>query len=390
MSGHDLSFRLDHLDAFHVAVDGAGYWESGAAAPGRFEFRPGWRTVYATRVESPMVRVRLAHGTVGWGESTTPVGPEVVCLIAEALLLPMARGREFGHPQELRDFLYDAQRGRGQLSGYYLEAAAAIDIAVWDALGHRHGLPVAALLAEAPRRAIPLYLSGVRRPTLEERVAHLRRLCGEGLAGAKVFVTGDPEAALAELDALQRGVPNLRRWMLDTLWMLTPETAPAMKAALAERGAEWLECPLPPEDLPAHRALAARPGAPIALGEHFHTLYESGPWFEAGALNVFQPDVGRTGLSDGVRQQHAAAAAGIPTTPHMGSAFDVFQAATLHFSATCGDSLLCEYQAGLAGRLPGAVTTSWTPRAGQFQLPERPGLGVAVDVEALSRFVVAR
>jgi L-alanine-DL-glutamate epimerase-like enolase superfamily enzyme len=74
----------------------------------------------------------------------------------------------------------------------------------------------------------------------------------------------------------------------------------------------------------------------------------------------------------------------------MGGALDLFQAATLHVAAACGGALLCEYQAGLAGRLGSAIASGWRYRDGAFRLPERPGLGVEVDLEALAPFVISR
>ena len=61
--------------------------------------------------------------------------------------------------------LYDAQRGRGYASGYWLDGMAAIDIAVYDAIGRREGVPVAAMLCDTPRTQLPVYLSGLRRRT---------------------------------------------------------------------------------------------------------------------------------------------------------------------------------------------------------------------------------
>jgi galactonate dehydratase len=179
--------------------------------------------------------------------------------------------------------------------------------------------------------------------------------------------------------------------MVDVLWSFGElEQAAAAKRAYGELGAEWLECPLLPEDLAGHRALQARPGAPIALGESFHTRFEAAPWLEQRALDVFQPDVGRTGISELLRQRRLAEAHGIAVTPHMGGALDLFQAATLHVAAACGGALLCEYQAGLAGRLGSAIDSGWRYRDGAFRLPERPGLGVEVDLEALAPFVISR
>ncbi|MCB9969471.1 MAG: hypothetical protein H6852_17775 [Geminicoccaceae bacterium] len=94
-------------------------------------------------------------------------------------------------------------------------------------------------------------------------------------------------------------------------------------------------------------AVARTAGAPIALGEHFHTSFEVAPWLEPRALDVLQPDIGRTGISNALQQRLMALAAGIDVTPHMGSGLDIFQAATLQFAAICNDGPLTELQGGL-------------------------------------------
>ena len=394
MATHDLSFAIEDLQTFHLAFgDEPGYWEDyrgGQAAQqsARFEFRPGWQTVYPRTVEAVLFKVRLSDGSVGWGEANTPIGPEITAQVGQRLLLPMAVGKEFGRPVDLWDFLYDAQRGRGYAAGFYLDAMAALDIAVWDALGRRADRPVAALICDEPRRRIPAYLSGLRQATLEKRVEAMRQWAETGIRGVKIFLDGDLDAGAAELEGLQAASAGcIDQWMVDTLWMCRGDTARQAKRRFGALGARFLECPLQPEDLTGHRALRQEPGAPIALGEHFRTLYQAGPWFEEpGALDVYQLDVGRTGLSDGLRQLEAARSVGIPTTPHMGSGLAVFQAATLHFAAACGGEYLQEYQAGLAQRAELVADTAWEYAEGGFGLPDRPGLGVEVDEGALARY----
>ena len=98
------------------------------------------------------------------------------------------------------------------------------------------------------------------------------------------------------------------------------------------------------------------------------------------------PDVGRTGLSDGLRQRDQADAAGVPTTPHMGNGLGPFQAATLHFAAACPETCLQEFQAGLAERASLVGTTAWEYAEGGFRLPDAPGLGIEMDEAALLRY----
>lgn len=395
MSQPDLSFAIERIESFHLRFRGA-YWEDYrkdevASRSARFEFRQGWQTVYATTIETAITKVTLRDGTVGWGEPNVPIGPEVYCLVADQLVGEMAAGREFADPGALWRFLYDAQRGRGYLSGYWLDALAGVDLAVWDALGNREGLPVAALTGRDFRRTLSVYLSGLRQATVEARVQRANEWIDSGGRGAKIFLTGDLDSGLSELAALQRGAPRMQKWMVDTLWMLNEDTAPRAKGEFGELGVEFLECPLQPEDLAGHRALWRQPGAPIALGEHFRTSYQVAEWCgQPQALDVYQPDVGRTGISDGMRQLDLARDAGLAITPHMGNGGAVFQAATFHFSSLCPGTHLQEWQAGLAEKMGDAVDTGWRYANGEVAFCERPGLGVRVHEDKLERFAVRR
>src|SRR3972149_3185552 len=119
---YDLSFAVRELQTFHLVFP-MRYWEDfrkdEAATGERFEFNPGWQTVYARNIETALIKVTLADGTEGGGEVNAPIGPEVVCLIWKNIVGPIVRGRDFGGPLQLWDFLYDAQRGRGYSSGYW-------------------------------------------------------------------------------------------------------------------------------------------------------------------------------------------------------------------------------------------------------------------------------
>jgi galactonate dehydratase len=391
----DLSFRIASVRSARVRVPGPDYWrgflqpQAAGDAAGRFQFSPPWRTVYAREVESALVRVELSDGSVGWGEATCPIAPEVVCVLLDGFVAQLVQGRDFGSPAALVDMLYDAQRCRGYLAGHAQDAAAALDIALHDALARRAGCPVARLFTDAPLATVPCYLSGARAPSRPERVALLQQWSQTARA-AKIFLRGDLDADLEELAALQQGATAIDWWAVDALWTYADvPVATRARQAFAALGARWLECPMLPEDLAGHAALRDVPGAAIALGEHFRTPLQFEPWLEAGLVQVLQPDIGRTGFVAGRRMLAAAAQRGVAVTPHMGGALDVMQAATLHFAAAAGSDLPCEYQEGLANRIPAALRSHWRVQPGGFALPEVPGLGVEVDEDALQRFVVA-
>ena len=390
MTRYRTDFKIASVDAWHLVVPEATYWstyrEENRAATARFVLKPGWRTVYATRVESALVRVILTDGSVGWGEATEPICPEVICRLVARLLAPLAGGIDFATPADLWDYCYDLNRGRGHVNGYQQLAIAALDMAVWDALARRADVSLCAMISPDPARSLGVYLSGLRRSTRRERIALLRRMTDEGLRGAKIFVGGDTAETVQEASALRDAVAGNWRLMVDALWSYADvEAAAEAKQALVAREVDWLECPLLPEALAGHAALVARPGVPIALGESFHTTWQVEPWTAARALDILQPDIGRTGFSDGLRQHAIARAANIGVTAHMGSGTPVVQAAALHFNAAVAGDRLAECQFDLGGVLPEVFDTGWCYGGGQMAVPQRPGLGVEVNADALAR-----
>lgn len=391
----DLRFTIADVTSVRVRAPGPDYWRgslrtaAGAAESRRFQFSPPWRTVYAREVESALVRVRLADGSVGWGEATCPIAPEVICTLVEGFVADVVEGREYASVAALVDALYDAQRCRGYLAGHYQDAVAALDIALHDALARRARCPVSALFTAAAAPVLPCYLSGARAPSRPERIELLQRWSEQGSPAVKIFLRGDLDADLDEFAALRAAVPALAWWAVDALWTYErADVASRAKAAFGALGAQWLECPMLPEDLAAHAALRRMPGTRIALGEHFRTDLQIGAWLDAAAVDVLQPDIGRTGFVMGGRIAAVAAARGIAVTPHMGGALDVMQAATLQFAAMHPGPLPCEYQQGLARRVEPALRSHWHLGAHGFEPPALPGLGVDVDEEALERYIV--
>lgn len=388
------AFELANVEAFHVA-SGDEYWRGYRSGnrlqSDRFALKPGWRTVYGRHVETCLVKVTLANGQTGWGEATEPVCPEVVGILATQLIGPLCAGMTFQTVEEFTTFAYDLNRGRGHLSGYQLLAIAALDIAICDALAQTVGRPLANLFATGAATRLPLYLSGIRRGTLAERQALLADMVDDGLTAAKIFVDGGTDETLAEVDALRAGVPGDWNLMVDALWSYkTLAEASDLGRKLAERDVSWLECPLVPEDVEGHRALRSAQPTSVALGETFFTTYQLEDWLHAGAFDIYQPDIGRTGFAGGLAHARQVHEANLAVTPHMGTGSPIVQAAALHYHAAIRSALPCEYQRDLAGFLPDVFDTHWKVKNNMAIIPERAGLGVDIDENALARHTVAR
>lgn len=330
-------------------------------APGQGDYR--WSQVYpclySVNFETALVRVETDAGIVGWGEAQAPLAPEVACTIIDRILAPVLIGEE-PDPRVQWDRMYSTMRVRGQTGGFMLDAISAIDIALWDIAGKAAGKPVSALLADSPRRRIPAYLSGLSAKTRD----------AQGFSKVKVFYdTASPEEFF---DAWPRGVEVA----VDALWRHTPESALVFGRELAARKALWFEAPLAPEDAGAHAALARSLEVPIALGESYRTRYEMAPFFQANALRVFQPDLGRCGITEAMRMAQMAAAAGCAVVPHISIAFGPQIAAALHFAAAAPGCDLAEYNPQILAIANRFLRSPIRLEGTSYAVPEGVGLGI--------------
>lgn len=102
-----------------------------------------------------LVRLRTEPGLVGWGE-VTPLGnrylPTHFAEVRAALhtLVPALIGQDASNLSRVRKAMDDVLLG-----GTY--AKSAVDVACWDLLGQRAGLPVSALLGGVLQEDFPLY-----------------------------------------------------------------------------------------------------------------------------------------------------------------------------------------------------------------------------------------
>lgn len=346
--------------------------------------RPPWRSLYSARFETLLVRITCEDGTTGWGEALAPVAPEVPAAIVEKLLAPVLVGADPTAVRPLWHRLRDLMRERGHLVGHQADALAAVDIALWDLAGRLTGRSVAELLGGAFRTTVPTYLSGLPRPTDAERAELARSWADKGVRRVKLHLGNGVEEDLATFDAVAATGLHVA---VDAHWAYSLPEAVRLGRALAERGALFLEAPLAPEDVEGHRDLARRVDLPVAVGETLRNRYELAHWLDRRALGLAQPDVGRTGITELMAMAELAAAHHVPVAPHHSTGLGVVLAAGLHVSAALADLALFEYQpttCQVAGRiltapLPGGPTG--------FPLPTGPGLGVDVDINAVSTFL---
>jgi galactonate dehydratase len=338
---------------------------------GAYRWSTAYPVLYSENFETALVRVELANGLVGWGEAQAPLAPEVACTIVNLLLRPALEGEEFdGTPERIAalwERMYATMRVRGQNGGFMLDAISGVDLALWDLAGKLAGKPVCALLSARPKSLVPAYLSGTSGATPAERAAFAARHAADGISVVKLYYESDWTDLLAIADQL----PNGMRFAVDALWHLPPGRAVDMGRELDARNARWLECPLYPEDVAGHVALAAALRTPLALGESYRSRRELEPFLSS--VRLLQPDLGRCGITGSMR---IAAGFSGEIVPHLSIAMGPQIAAAVHFAAAVDTCPLCEFNPNVLATANAFLAEPLVCAGGHYRTPQAPGLGI--------------
>jgi L-alanine-DL-glutamate epimerase-like enolase superfamily enzyme len=142
----------------------------------------------------------------------------------------------------------------------------------------------------------------------------------------------------------------------------------------------WFEEPVwPPEARVRQQGLQR-----IAAGENAGSLHDFISMISAGAIDIAQPDVAKTGgLTEVLKIAALCEAHGVEFVPHC-ALFGPGQVATIHLSAAhrstpIFERLFCDFEIELYG-------DATIPKNGKIKVPTGPGLGLEPVPEALEKF----
>jgi L-alanine-DL-glutamate epimerase-like enolase superfamily enzyme len=347
-----------------------------------------------------LIRVQAGE-YVGWGEceaSPLTTIAALVCPMSHSACKPVLAsvlGQRLAEPADVarigelvRHNSLDLLQADHALSG--------IDIALWDLIGKRLGEPVYRLLGDDRATAKIPYASQLFGDDPQETLAKARRARAAGFRAVKFgwgpYGLGDPAADEAQVEAAREGIGPDGILLVDagTVWLDDVERASARLDALQRCNATWLEEPFVSGAFEAYRALAARAGnVRLAGGEGCHTAFQARHMIDHAGLGYVQIDAGRIGGITPARSvARYASSRGVPYVNHTFTTHLALSASLQPYAGSETD-LLCEYPVE-----PKALALAATrdhllsDEAGQVRLPERPGLGVDVDVEALRPYLV--
>ncbi len=338
--------------------------------------RKGNRTIYPVSDRSVVIRVTTSDGITGWGETYGICTPEAVCSVINDLLSPVIIGRDPFEVSVIWEDLYDQMRVRGFTGGFYLDALAAIDIALWDVCGKATSQPVYNLLGGKRRSKIPAYISGLPQDTLAGRCKLAQHWQAKGYQGFKFAAVVSDVDIVNEMQALREALGPTADIMIDMHWKYTPADAISIISAMHGHKLYFAEAPVAPEDVNGLVEVAQKAQVAIAAGEEWRTVYEALRRIEKRACSVIQPEMGHTGITQFMRIANLAGSNHCKIIPHASIGIGIFQAASLQAAATIQNLPYHEYQHSVFDNNKKYLETSMKCEAGYYFVPDSPGIGV--------------
>ncbi len=265
-------------------------------------------------------------------------GLETLDMCLKEMIAPKVLGRDASEIEGIWQTLWKSTYwlGRGGIATF---AQSAVDIALWDIMGKRAGLPLYRLWG-ASRDACEAYGSGCWRGLGRDgMIEEARRHIAKGMGAIKMQVAHirpwreDVRNVAAMRDALG---PDIEI-MIDVNMGWSADTAIQAGHHIDEADPYWLEEPVACEDFSGYQRVAAALKTRVVGGESHFTRYDLRPFFVTPSSPILQPDPMRGGLTELRKIAAVADTWGVQMAPHL------FHEINVHVMASIPNANYLEY-----------------------------------------------
>ena len=327
-----------------------------------------------------LVEVETAGGITGMGY-LNPLSPGMRTIAAHLreVIIPRVLGKDATSVEAIWTDLYRATTTSGR-AGIALMSISALDIALWDAVGKRAGMPLHRLWGNF-RTQIPIYGSGCFRGTLGDgMIAKAQHFVSQGFKAIKMQVAhvGDWRTDVQNVRRMREALGPDIDIMIDVNMGWTADMAIHAGKRIQEYDVYWLEEPVPADDFSGYMRVADKLDMRIVGGETHFTRFNLRPFFENPKLPILQPDPMRGGFTDLRKTATIAEAWGVSIAPHLFPEINV--------------QILASIPNGIWAEQMGLLDDLWVippdVKNGMITVPERPGHGMAFKPEVMKDFVL--
>lgn len=342
-----------------------------------------------------IVRIHTDEGIVGIGDAYS--SPHVVKALIEA---PLSGASASGlgrlliglNPLDIRpiNHMLQARNLRLGRRGIICHAIAAIDIALWDIAGKYYNKPVHQLLGGAFHKKFRAYASILFGKDGNETREIGKRWVDEGFTAVKFGWTPMGQSEKLDLELVEggrRGVGDDNDLIVDAGCCWDTNTAIKRAQQFQEYNVLFLEEPLNRENLEGYRKLTSVSPIPIAAGEGEMGRFAHQHFIEQSGINIVQIDVENNGITEASRIADMAEDHGIRVVNHFYTN-PIGLAACLHWLASRQSAFILEYCVEETPIRQDLTKQKLPVVDGYVEVPEGPGLGVALNEEVIERYQV--
>ena len=343
------------------------------------------------------VRVETADGYVGWGEATNYPGVQPIAT-AVTNLSHVVVGRSAWDIEALWNRMYRAMYYNG-MGGIVMAALSGIDIALYDIIGKKLGVPVYKLIGGQVQEKLRIYangwMEGVPR-TPEGYAAKTKELVAKGYTGCKFdpfnvapmnreFTQAELRFGVLLTKAIRdAGGPDYDIAM-DVHGRWDTKATLEIIHAMEPYRLFFYEEAVPPENIAAMAEVQRSTSTPLATGERIFGRHGFRELLEKQAVRIIQPDLARTGGITEVKKIAAMADTYyVPVAPHNPNG-PICTLASIHTCFSIPNFLILEFFEPDEEVYQEIVIGGLKHDAGSIYPVTAPGLGINITEAFLKK-----
>lgn len=273
--------------------------------------------------------------------------------------------------------------------GLTTRVISAIDIAIWDLKGKICGQPLYKLLGGFTNK-LPTYIAGgyyEEGKGLKELAREMEDNVAMGARAVKMKIGGMPiNMDVERVRVAREAVGPEVKLLVDANNAYRYYEAIEIARKIEKYDIFWFEEPVAPDDYRGHAMIMQATSIPVATGENEYTRYGFRDLIEHNAVAIINADAQVLGgVTEFMKVAALAQAYDLPIAPH--GKQDVH----VHLVAAIPNGLMVEYYRDSTDPMWAHMfqETLRLDKEGFLSPPDRPGLGVELNREALAPFRVA-
>jgi L-alanine-DL-glutamate epimerase-like enolase superfamily enzyme len=269
---------------------------------------------------------------------------------------------------------------RPQFDGLRRSSAGLVDIALWDLKAKALGQPLWRLLG-AGEGKVRTYASWNLwyQYDIDTLARHASDAVERGFRAMKYRLGGVKtlSESVARTKALREAVGPDVQLMVDMNWSWTVDKTIRIGRELEEYDLTWIEDPIPADQYDGLARISTALQTPICAGETYHEASQFHAALQRRAIDIAMIDLECGGITEWLKLANLVKSYKVPVASH------TCTEVAMHVVAASG-SMVVEYipwMVPLFKEVPRVVD-------GYIELPERPGLGVELDMQAVEHYGV--